>query len=98
MIKFPNSAVESVRQAVLSAWPKGIQVEKEISGSTELQLRGNPWSGQGDEAIPAIYTMCQIMSALYHIGWSLVMATDISKRAVSIWFPIYRHTSPKTHG
>jgi hypothetical protein len=62
-----------------------MQDEKENSGSVEFQLRGNPWVGQGDEAVPSVYMMCEIMSTLYHLGWDLVMATDISKRAVSLF-------------
>ena len=83
LVKFPPSALYAVKSAIERSWIKGIQNEKETAGQTEIQFRGNPWSGQGDDTCPAVYTMSEIMSALYHLGWNLVMATDISKRAVS---------------
>lgn len=83
LIKFPASAVAAVKSAIERSWPKGFQSEKEVPGSTDFQLRGNPWSGQGEDAIPAVYMMCETMSSLYHLGWNLIMSTDISKKAVS---------------
>jgi hypothetical protein len=83
LIKFPQTAVFAVRTAIERSWVKGIQKEKEATGQTEIQFRGNPWSGQGDDACPALYMVCEVMASLYHLGWNLVMCTDISKRAVS---------------
>jgi hypothetical protein len=83
LIKFPQTAVFAVRSAIERSWVKGIQKEKEATGQTEIQFRGNPWSGQGDDACPALYMVCEVMASLYHLGWNLVMCTDISKRAVS---------------
>ncbi|KAG8814055.1 hypothetical protein FRC17_001305 [Serendipita sp. 399] len=90
LIKFPQSAVEAIKAAISRSWPKGIQGEGEHAGSTEFQMRGNPWGGDGSEAVPAIYMMCEIMSAVYHLGWMLMMATDISKRAMDKDTLIYR--------
>jgi hypothetical protein len=89
LIKFPQSTVFVVRSAIERSWVKGIQKEKEVAGQTEIQLRGNPWSGQGDDACPAVYMVCEVMATLYHLGWSLIMCTDISKRAVSTVPPIH---------
>jgi hypothetical protein len=47
-----------VKTAIQTTWLRGIQNEKDISGAYEIQLRGNPWSGQGDEAVPARVLMC----------------------------------------
>jgi hypothetical protein len=83
LVKFPPTAVFAVRTAIERSWIKGIQKEKEVTGQTEIQFRGNPWSGQGDDACPALYMVSEVMASLYHLGWNLVMCTDISKRAVS---------------
>ncbi|KAG8852332.1 hypothetical protein FRB91_006586 [Serendipita sp. 411] len=53
-------------------------------------MRGNPWGGDGSEAVPAIYMVCEVMAAVYHLGWILTMATDISKRAMDKDTLIYR--------
>jgi hypothetical protein len=84
LIKFPTSTISAVKGAIEKSWPRGLQSEKDMPGSVDFQLRGNPWSGQGEDAVPAIYMMCEIMSTLYHLGWSLIMSTDISRKAVSI--------------
>jgi hypothetical protein len=89
LIKFPTSTAFAVKEAIERSWPRGLQSEKEMPGSVDFQLRGNPWSGQGEDAIPAIYMMCEIMSTLYHLGWDLIMSTDISRKAVST--PISNH-------
>ena len=87
LIKFPPSAIHAVKTAIERSWIKGIQNEREAAGLVEIQFKGNPWSGQGDDTCSAIYTMSEIMAALYHLGWSLIMATDISKRVVSGYRP-----------
>jgi len=59
MIRFPLNVVMAVKGAIEANWPRGIQNEKEIfSGAYEFQLKGNPWSGQGDESVPARVLMC----------------------------------------
>ena len=84
LVKFPPTAVFAVRTAIERSWLKGIQKEKDAAtGQTEIQFRGNPWSGQGDDACPALNMICEVMASLYHLGWNLIMCTDISKRAVS---------------
>lgn len=90
LIKFPPSAIHAVKAAIERSWIKGIQSEKEADGQVEIQFKGNPWTGQGDDTCPAIYTISQVMAELYHLGWNLVMATDISKRAMDKDTLIYR--------
>jgi len=80
LIGFPPSTCESVREAINSSWPTGIQAERDYYGSYEFKLRGNPWSGQFSEAVPARVLMTTILSTLYHSGWQLQMSTDISKK------------------
>ena len=64
LVKFPQTAVFAVRSAIERSWVKGIQKEKEATGQMEIQLRGNPWSGQGDDACPALYMISEMMSPL----------------------------------
>ena len=54
MIKFPPNIVVAVKEVIETNWPRGLQGEREIAfGAYEFQLKGNPWTGQGDESIPA---------------------------------------------
>jgi hypothetical protein len=66
MIKFPPLVVAAVRTAIEVTWPRGIQNERELSGAFEFQLKGNPWSGQGDDSIPARMLMCVFADDLVH--------------------------------
>lgn len=59
MIRFPPDVVVAVKAVIEANWSRGIQNEREITfGAYEFQLRGNPWTGQGDESVPARVLMC----------------------------------------
>jgi len=51
LIRFPPSVIEIVRQAIVTSWPKGLHREKQEIDCYEFKLHGNPWWGQGEEAI-----------------------------------------------
>ncbi|CAF3793469.1 unnamed protein product [Rotaria sordida] len=53
LIRFPMPIVDAVRQAILTGWPRGIQLEQQRLGAHEFKLYGRPWLGQSVEAIPA---------------------------------------------
>jgi len=80
LIGFPPLIIDSIREAINSSWPKGIQSERDYYGSYEYKLNGNPWSGQFGEAVPSRVMMTTVLSTLYHSGWHLQMSTDISKK------------------
>ncbi|CAF1102777.1 unnamed protein product [Rotaria sordida] len=75
LIRFPTTIISVVRQAILSSWHRGLQNEKHYAGAYQFKLYGNPWLGQGREAVDM-----SVLSALHHHGWYLVMATDVSKK------------------
>ncbi|KAG9224415.1 hypothetical protein CCMSSC00406_0009457 [Pleurotus cornucopiae] len=39
--------------AITQSWPRGIKEERDYHGAHEFKLKGNPWSGQGSEAVPS---------------------------------------------
>lgn len=45
-----------------------------------IALVGNPWSGQGVEAIPCRVLMMAILRALYDIGHVIYLSTDLSRK------------------
>ena len=61
---------------------------KEVHLSSRLRLThsltfarlGNPWSGQGSEAIPSRVLMMAILRALYNIGHVIYLSTDLSRK------------------
>jgi len=65
LIKFPLDVVMAVRAVIETNWPRGIQSEREVTlGAYEIQLKGNPWTGQGDESVPARVLMCVFRTGL----------------------------------
>lgn len=107
MIRFPPDVVVAVKAVIETNWPRGIQNEREITfGAYEFQLRGNPWTGQGDDSVPARVLMCvfrtglclaltshhrcEVLSTIYHRGWELRMSTDISQKAQDKDLLVYR--------
>jgi hypothetical protein len=51
LIRFPAAIIDAVRQAILATWRRGIQNEKHYGGAYEFKVGGNPWYGQGVEAV-----------------------------------------------
>jgi hypothetical protein len=52
LIRFPSETIDVIRQAIISSWPRGLNKEKQDGDCHEFKLHGNPWLGQGDEAVP----------------------------------------------
>ncbi|CAF4235452.1 unnamed protein product, partial [Adineta steineri] len=79
-IRFPRSVIDVLRQTIIESWLRGIQREEDYEDAHEFKLYGNPWWGQGDDAVPSRILMIHILSALYNKGWYLLTSTHISKK------------------
>jgi len=51
LIRFPSAIIDVVCQAILVSWRRGLQGEKVYAGAYEFKLSGNPWAGQGVQAV-----------------------------------------------
>ncbi|KAH7105935.1 hypothetical protein BKA62DRAFT_688409 [Auriculariales sp. MPI-PUGE-AT-0066] len=80
LINCLTPTVERVRQTILVHWPRGFQNERTYHGAHEFQLKGNPWRGEGSDAVPSRQLMCQLLADFHHDGWVLVGSTDVSKK------------------
>lgn len=80
LLQFPPSEFPAFRDVINRSWPFGIQNERQYAGSFEFKLRGNPWRGQGSDAIPARILMREILAHLFRLGWILHASTDTSKK------------------
>ncbi|KAK5084432.1 hypothetical protein LTR05_005508 [Lithohypha guttulata] len=80
LLQFPDSAANTVRQAIQKSWPQGIQDQRHIHNSLELKLKGLPWLGPGSDAMHARRLMRTIFEDLFDAGWVLSLSTDVSKR------------------
>jgi hypothetical protein len=94
LLRFPSADIESVHSAINASWPRGVQDIREHYGSHEFKLKGNPWSGQSDEAIFARRMMCKILETLSNTGWVLAVTADISKRTTEKDTLIFRYQQP----
>jgi len=91
LIQFPAEVIDLTRTAIKSAWPKGIQEERNYYGAHEFKLRGNPWRGQSGDAIPSRSLMCTVLATLYNLGWVVLHSTDISKKQLDKDSILFRH-------
>ncbi|GAA5999705.1 hypothetical protein JCM10207_005873 [Rhodosporidiobolus poonsookiae] len=81
LVGFPQGVQGYVREAVHRAWPREIQQEGQYDAvSYEFKLRGNPWSGFGDEAVHSRRLMAHLLAALASSGWHLAASVDLSKK------------------
>lgn len=94
LIQFPPEPACIVRNAITQSWPRGLKEERDYHGAHEFKLKGNPWSGQGSEAVPSRIFMCQILADLYNAGWVLFASTDISKNALDKDSCLFRYQQP----
>lgn len=51
LMRFPSAMISVIRQAIVASWPRGLHKEKQETDFYEFKLQGNPWWGQGDEAV-----------------------------------------------
>ncbi|KAI9188357.1 hypothetical protein H9P43_002748 [Blastocladiella emersonii ATCC 22665] len=83
--------VEAVESVLRTVWTRGIYRFKRasrpltsdaVSGLTTLDctytLRGNPWSGTGEEAVESRALVAALFRVLLERGWRLYLATDVS--------------------
>jgi hypothetical protein len=61
LIRFPPTIIDVVRQAITNSWPRGLQSEQDYSGAHEFKLNGNPWFGQGFDAVPSRIMMYHLI-------------------------------------
>ncbi|KAF4571744.1 hypothetical protein EYR40_008268 [Pleurotus pulmonarius] len=94
LIQFPPEPARIVRNAITQSWPRGIKEERDYHGAHEFKLKGNPWSGQGTEAVPSRIFMCQVLADLYNAGWVLFASTDISKNGMDKDSCLFRYQQP----
>ncbi|BGP42780.1 hypothetical protein JCM10449v2_006792 [Rhodotorula kratochvilovae] len=81
LIGFPDAVVQPVQMAIQNVWAPGVQKMGPYDASSyEFKLKGNPWYGQGIEAVPSRRLMCHLLAALSAQGWHLAAAVDLSKK------------------
>jgi hypothetical protein len=79
LLQFPPEDITAIRNVIKENWIDGIQDERTYAKSHEFKCLGNPWSGQGSDAIPARILMRGILAYLFSAGWILTASTDVSK-------------------
>jgi hypothetical protein len=80
LIAFPQADIDALRGVIKACWRKGIQKELKYGLSYEFKLYGNPWYGQGDDAITSRIIMKGVLAHLFSVGWILHASTDVSKK------------------
>ncbi|KAI9639662.1 uncharacterized protein MKK02DRAFT_39984 [Dioszegia hungarica] len=83
IIGFPGTIVQALDMAIKRSWAPGVQQQKAYDqASWEWKLAGNPWWGQGKEAVPSRRLLAHVLHALLENGWHLSLSTDLSKKSM----------------
>ncbi|KAF9426636.1 hypothetical protein BGZ76_002669 [Entomortierella beljakovae] len=79
LVGTPPELVPVIRQAITTGWGK-IQRESNYCGAHEFKILGNPWYGQGPEAVASRRLITHVLKGMAQSGWNLIQATDVSKK------------------
>ncbi|KAJ3046774.1 hypothetical protein HK097_000526 [Rhizophlyctis rosea] len=94
LMGFTPEEIAFVKQAISTSWSQGIQAESKYAGAYQIKLKGNPWWGQGSEAVPSRLLIAAILRHLLNMGWLLTLSTDISKKQYDKDTLFLRRTHP----
>uniref|UniRef100_A0A914WAG5 Uncharacterized protein n=1 Tax=Plectus sambesii TaxID=2011161 RepID=A0A914WAG5_9BILA len=81
LIDCPQPVVDTVGRCINQYWPGGIQDTQHCEHSVEYKVGGDPWLSDGDDAINSRYLITLILQSLAPVGWAVMSALDISRRA-----------------
>jgi len=79
LIGLPADVIHSMRTAITNSWG-AIQNESDYYSTYEFKLKGNPWSGQGDDAVNSRKLLAAVLLTMAKFGWNLLQAADVSKK------------------
>lgn len=81
LVKCTDAVIQTVREAVVSAWKPGIQTEGVSPADKmlyEIKVRGNPWSSDSpDEALASRKLLLSLLGQLALSGWKLHAAVNV---------------------
>eukprot|EP00092_Neocalanus_flemingeri_P024478 GFUD01026546.1.p1 GENE.GFUD01026546.1~~GFUD01026546.1.p1 ORF type:complete len:438 (+),score=109.53 GFUD01026546.1:178-1491(+) len=91
MLRADTRFIDTVRNAIIEAWPLGIQNEKTMESCgetlTEIKLNGNPWIDYaGAENINCRQMLLKILGQLGSINYKLLAGTNIKGGTDSLFF------------
>lgn len=79
LIGLPNDIINTMRTAIKQSWGS-IQHESKYYSAFEFKLAGNPWRGEGYEAVNSRRLLAAILRTMAQFGWNLLQAADISRK------------------
>ncbi|VDM39226.1 unnamed protein product [Toxocara canis] len=83
IIGAPDELIGMVGECLQRHWPKGIQDAKTKGDGAyfEYKMKGFPWSSCGTESVDSRLMLTIILQQLITVGWGVVTALDVSRRA-----------------
>jgi len=76
----PPGVKEITRDSLAAAWPRGVQKEYEWPFGCEFKMRGNPWWGEGVQAVEARRFVGYFLAQMFANGYLLTASIDCSAR------------------
>lgn len=83
LIRFPEPAVDAVKEAVSTSWPKGVKRIRPYGQSTEIKVHGWPWGLDTNGNDDARRMILNIFERLFDMGWVHQSGIDVTGKATS---------------
>ena len=74
LLHFPIPDISFLTTILTMHWTPGIQSTRLHGPAHEFKLRGNPWSGLGDDAITSRILVRELLKGLWESGWRLCLS------------------------
>ncbi|KAJ4269775.1 hypothetical protein NW762_001443 [Fusarium torreyae] len=94
LINFPQEDVSAVKEVIQVRWQPGLVQARPYGQSTEIWVRGNPWSYKSDGNDDARRLMLAMLERLFDMGWVMQGAMDITRKSESKDSLIFRKQDP----
>ncbi len=79
LIGLPVDVINEIKRAIIISWGE-IQEEGEYHTSFEFKLKGDPWIGEGNDAVYSRRLLTAMLKTMAQFGWNLIQAADVSKK------------------
>ncbi|EER13603.1 hypothetical protein Pmar_PMAR001281 [Perkinsus marinus ATCC 50983] len=81
---------DTLRKAIVEAWPKGIQKERMYGEAYEWKLSGRPWDAYGTDTVDSRILVGRMLKGMWSLGFELLPKIDCSGKLADMSLMVFR--------
>ncbi|EER13604.1 hypothetical protein Pmar_PMAR001282 [Perkinsus marinus ATCC 50983] len=81
---------DTLRSAIVEAWPKGIQQERVYDGAYEWELAGLPWDAHGTDLVDSRILVGRMLKGMWSLGFELSPKIDCNGKLADMSLMVFR--------